>query len=442
MFSNTRRCLIGLSLRIRGKYLVQPIHEDVLSPKLRSRANLGYSNATALKRFYCHDTVNTINEQNVTSTDLRERQQKLERQKLDEFLSNPENHKRFQILELEIDVMRHSAEKVPKELEPKDWLQLLNTMSKTRRKKYLAFLWTNEKSFENMKAKKELRKAEFLAKKEAGALVPEDTAEIKYGLKDNSLFLRIYETTMNRVYNGKLLQCMMYEPKIVFDCSYENDMQQREIHNCAKQMCLAFANNRNHPNPMYFYFCNFNKDGLLKQHLHQNIPTLLNDDFPVTVTSQSYLDIFPKNQLVYLTPHCKVNLQEYDPDSVYIIGAFVDKADSQPLSMAKAKREGIRMARFPIDSYLDWGASSSKCLTIDQTIMVMLDLRHTGDWKKALTNVPARKLKPHRQHMLLSKLHRSGVTDLTDVTDVTNAPETRKSKAPSLSFTFQNRKRN
>jgi len=190
-------------------------------------------------------------------------------------------------------------------------------------RKYLDFLWCNEKTLANVKAKKELRRAEWLAKKEAEK-EQEDTGEIKYGLLNNTLFLRIYDTTMNRFYNGKLIQSMMFEPNIVFDCGYDKDMDHREIHNCAKQLSLAFASNRSHPNPLSLYFCNFNQDGLLKKCLHQNIPTLLNDDFPVTVTSQSYLDIFPKDQLVYLTPHCRINLHEYDPDMVYIIGALVD----------------------------------------------------------------------------------------------------------------------
>lgn len=189
-------------------------------------------------------------------------------------------------------------------------------------RKYLDYLWCNEKTLENIKARKEMKKAEWLAKKAEEEQA--DTGEMKYGLLHNTLFMRIYNTTINRFYNGQIIQNMMFEPKIVFDCGYDNNMDQRETHNCAKQLSLAFASNRSHVNPMYLYFCNFNKDGLLKRYLHQNIPTLLNDDFPVTITSQSYLDIFPKDQLVYLTPHCRVNLNEYDPDIVYIIGALID----------------------------------------------------------------------------------------------------------------------
>ncbi|XP_018337928.1 PREDICTED: mitochondrial ribonuclease P protein 1 homolog, partial [Trachymyrmex septentrionalis] len=401
MFNNMKKCLIT-SVRIHKKLLTRLIHVDILSTRLYfSNVNARCSNNAVYKRFYCH---NTIDEKNTTSAELKYHKRKLDEQKLNEYLSEPENLKRFQILELEVDVLRHNAERVPKNIEPEDWLCLLSTTFKAKRKKYLKFLWLNEKKTEHDKEKKELKKAEWLAKKQE---LTEDTGETRYGLFGNTLFLRIYETTMNHYYNGRLIYNMMFEPKLVFDCSYEDHMTKREIHNCSKQLALSFAHNRNHANPLTLYFCNFNKDGLLKQHLHQNIPTLMQDDFPLIMTSQSYLDIFPKNQLVYLTPHCRTNLTKYDPNMIYIIGALVDKGHSQPLSMAKAKREGIQMAKFPMDQYLSWGPSSSKNLTLNQSITIMLDLRHTGDWEKAFKNVPTRKLKSTRQHVTENKLQRS-----------------------------------
>lgn len=132
---------------------------------------------------------------------------------------------------------------------------------------------------------------------------------------------------MNQFYHGRLMQAMMFEPKIVFDCSYESDMTRAENHNCAKQLTLSFATNRVHVNPMFFYFCNMKKDGILLEDFKRNVPNLLNDDFPAIVTEQSYLDLFPKDRLLYLTPHCKTDLTEYDPNTVYIIGAMVDKVN-------------------------------------------------------------------------------------------------------------------
>jgi hypothetical protein len=80
----------------------------------------------------------------------------------------------------------------------------------------------------------------------------------------------------------------------------------------------------------------------------------------------------------------------------------------QPLSLAKAKKEGIRMAKLPIDKYLDWGSGSTKSFTLNQVMNILLDLRHTRDWNKALKHVPIRKLKASREHQLKKLLNRSG----------------------------------
>lgn len=188
-------------------------------------------------------------------------------------------------------------------------------------------MWHNEKTKESRKAKKEAKQAEWLVKKEElkKKEAEEDTDEIKYGLGHNTLFMRIYEATMNNFYNGKVIRAMMYEPKVVFDCSYEEYMTLVESQYCVRQLVMAFANNRCHEDPMCIYFCNFNKDGHLGQTLHKQLPTLYDDDFPAIISSQSYLDLFPKEKLVYLTPHCRTNLEEHDPEAIYIIGAVVDK---------------------------------------------------------------------------------------------------------------------
>jgi len=90
------------------------------------------------------------------------------------------------------------------------------------------------------------------------------------------------------------------------------------------------------------------------------------------------------------------------------------------------------MAKFPIDKYLEWGASSSKNLTLDQSIKIMLDLRHMGNWKKALENVPTRKLRTTREYKLRSKLQSSRFSN-TLQTQEPNVPE---------DFTFESRKMN
>lgn len=50
------------------------------------------------------------------------------------------------------------------------------------------------------------------------------------------------------------------------------------------------------------------------------------------------------------------------------------------------------MAKLPLDRYLQWGAGSGKSLTLNQVTSILLDVKHTGDWKHAFRHVPKRKL--------------------------------------------------
>ena len=72
-------------------------------------------------------------------------------------------------------------------------------------------------------------------------------------------------------------------------------------------------------------------------------------EYPLIINPKSYLKRYPKEQLVYLTPHCQEELLVYDHNAVYIIGGIVDKSSGEPLTLAKAKREGVRMQKLPLD---------------------------------------------------------------------------------------------
>lgn len=185
---------------------------------------------------------------------------------------------------------------------------------------------------------------------------------------------------------------MQFGQKLVLDCSYDQHMTTREAINAAKQLMFCFAENRYHDEPFDLFLCNAKPESTTMRHLHSHIPTMMEPHFPLNVHEASYLDLFPKDQLVYLTPHCKTDMSEYNPDLIYIVGAMVDTVNNEPLSLAKAKREGIQMARLPLDRYLQWGAGSGKSLTLNQMTHILLDLKKTGDWNKSLEHVPRRKI--------------------------------------------------
>ncbi|KAF5295340.1 hypothetical protein FQR65_LT01530 [Abscondita terminalis] len=304
---------------------------------------------------------------------------------------NTELEHKLRVLILEADVLRQEGKGIPSNafMKTDHWKELLRLPSRSGRRKYLEYLFKLEKKKENRLKKKEEKRAAW---DESTKPVRDSTDVRNYELGGNSFLLRIYDSTMNQMYNNRLIQAMQYGQKLVVDCSFYEEMTTRENLNCAKQLMLLFAENRMNDEPFDLHYCNTSKESVLMKALNKHIVTMYEPWFPLNLHEKSYTDIFPKDKLVYLTPHCREVMTEFNHDDIYIVGAIVDKVNNEPLSLAKAKKEGLRMAKLPLDRHLEWGAGSGKSLTVNQVISILLDIKNTGDWKHALRHVPRRKL--------------------------------------------------
>ncbi|CAH0554546.1 unnamed protein product [Brassicogethes aeneus] len=300
---------------------------------------------------------------------------------------------KIKVIALEVEVMRQEGKNVPPPsfFTDEHWREAANLPTRTARRRLFDFLFKTLKKKENEKIKKEKKKLERDNKPEHKKCETFEEFASTYDLAHNNLFLRFYDTTINQLYNNKLVQAMRFGQKLVIDCGFDKNMSKRENINCAKQFQFLFAENRLHKDPYDIHYCNLGQNSVLREYFERQIPTLYESWFPINVHETSYLDKFAKEQLVYLTPHCREEL-EYSHDDVYIIGGIVDKINNEPLSLAKAKREGLRMAKLPLDKYLQWGSGSGKSLTLNQMILILNDVKTTGDWKYALRHVPKRKI--------------------------------------------------
>jgi ribonuclease P protein 1 len=108
--------------------------------------------------------------------------------------------------------LRQDGQKVPSKLSESEWERLLGLASVSARRKYYSFIFRNEMHDLNLKKKKAFKAVEreerLAARREAEA-----ENHIIYGLGRNSIFLKIYETTMNLWNNNKLVQAMQFSPK-------------------------------------------------------------------------------------------------------------------------------------------------------------------------------------------------------------------------------------
>lgn len=207
-------------------------------------------------------------------------------------------------------------------------------------------------------------------------------------------------------------------------------MKPQEAKNTAEQLMSCFSLNRQHADPFDMHICGADLDSQTMRCLHKFIPTLHEPAFPLEVHTKSIVDVFPAEKLVYLTPHCENDLDEFAPDDIYVIGGIVDKHHCFPVSLEKATTLGLRMVRLPLDRYFHW--SGDKTLTLDAMLKIMLELKSTRDWAKALRHAPKRKIVGYRQanetENTIDTEHKNE-TEKTNETEKANSNETKNVNA-------------
>ncbi|GFO45018.1 ribonuclease hi [Plakobranchus ocellatus] len=305
-------------------------------------------------------------------------------QKCAETIANytEEEKKKLQVIQLEHNFLYSEGYDIPSPDLMKDelWVEAMALSSKSQRLKYYLYIQKKKYIQDAEREKRAAHKEEMKNR--------EKQEEYEHG----RIFMRIYEQTMRRWLNYGLARAMLYGTPLVFDMDYVDHMRPQEQKNTAHQLHDAYCLNRGDPaeDPFHLHFtgCSPNNPVLkLMQIKTQDSPLLLN-----TVTEKSYIDLFDKDKLVYLSPQGRQVMTEFDPEAVYIIGAFNDKVSSKPVSYARAMEQGIRCQRLPIDEHLSWN-QGTKNLTLDQMMKIMLDVKRKLPWKVAFKAIPKRKLR-------------------------------------------------
>uniref|UniRef100_A0A3B3VHP2 tRNA methyltransferase 10 homolog C n=1 Tax=Poecilia latipinna TaxID=48699 RepID=A0A3B3VHP2_9TELE len=206
----------------------------------------------------------------------------------------------------------------------------------------------------------------------------------------NTMFLQYWNRSLDKLLGWRTAQAMRFGQPIVFDFSYASNMSRKEIENTVSQLMEVEGWNRRATEPFHLHFCNLQPDSHCKKELLKRYGAETWDRLLITSTEQHYIDVFPREQLVYLTADSPNILRSFDHSKVYIIGALVDKSIHSGLSLANAKRLKLATARLPLDEFLHWELGA-KNLTLDQMIRIMLTIKDTGKWEEALQFVPKRK---------------------------------------------------
>lgn len=195
---------------------------------------------------------------------------------------------------------------------------LVECISKNQRSRYLLFLFKKERKKAADKEKKQKRQEEN--SKRPICKLDTGTGHIEYGLGKNTLVLAVRQHTLRALANQRLANAVLFGQKMVIDLSYDGYMCKKERRDCSAQLRLLHGINRQHCDPLDLYYCNANSESRVVQYLLEEMP-VINEPL-VNLTEQSYLDIFPKENLVYLSPHAPETLTTYDHKAVYIIGNY------------------------------------------------------------------------------------------------------------------------
>lgn len=288
---------------------------------------------------------------------------------------------RLAVLQAEMDRWRiQCGHKMPSQMTDAHWMEALRRETRSQRRKFYNFLRRKESRIVKRAEKKKQNESTVRTNDSRG------TPEI-------APYLLINQQKINTTFGRWHCEAVQFGPDLVVDLSFDEHMLQRESANCAQQIVAAYHCNRRNRHPFHLHLCNARDEQATVRYLRRYMKNLGSPDCLMSVHRSTYLDLFPTERIVYLTPHCDDELTEYNPESVYVIGGIVSTCHRRPLSLLKATAERLVMAKLPLDRYVRFENPGSKSLTLDQMMNVMLDLKDTGDFNAAFKHVPRRKLK-------------------------------------------------
>jgi len=308
------------------------------------------------------------------------------------------------------EIMRQEGEMVPYVFRRKDWIEISRLKNLSQRKKLMEYLRRLEITFLHEKLKSVDRKNFSKEEKERILKSRGKEGHIVYGLGQNTMFWRIEDSQIERHDNWMAVrEYNTWGIPLIIDLSFHNKYKITKMGHLSliRELLYALSVNRRSPIPFQLHLTGVNdaiKADLKKSNVGEDHPCL-------NITSQSNLDIFPSEKLVYLSPDSKNDLTSFNHEDIYVIGGIVDNADNRtPLTISAAKKHKIRHARLPMTRVM-----GMRCdLNIDTCVAIMNDVRIYNDWFYAMRWIPPRYLKnrimPREtskpEHQLIYRAHR------------------------------------
>ncbi|XP_054160826.1 mitochondrial ribonuclease P protein 1 homolog [Oppia nitens] len=293
----------------------------------------------------------------------------------------------------------------PETVTVKDMKYMLGNIGEFyRRKQHLDYMFVHEfdcwRQRREHEANRSDRKAKELAAmadfRQIGCFDSEN--RLQYGFWRNTLFTRYFNQSAKQYSFNRLRTATLYGQKLVIDCSFDTEMQDYETESVGRQLAGIYHTNRLPPSPTTepfdLYFCNCRPDGRVYRKWMKYMRPLDSDlnKYYVNVTENNYLDMFPKEQLIYLTPDARQVLTEFDPNAIYILGSLVGKTCSLPLTKWKAEREGLQHYKLPIHMFVKLNPGVKRTQSFLSCFKILLEMKDHNNWELAFNRGSVRRL--------------------------------------------------
>ncbi|XP_055597911.1 tRNA methyltransferase 10 homolog A [Uranotaenia lowii] len=240
-------------------------------------------------------------------------------------------------------------------------------MSKRQRKKLLKLQqWEIKKKEKRLKEKEKMRERKLKA---IAAGLPTRNGPSRKELKRNKI------------------DYSKSDISVVVDLSFDGMMIDKDVAKCVKQLLRIYTMNRRSEKPIPLHFTGIKPGGAVEKHLKRNDGY---QHWDVRFSGESFLDLYNRDKLVYLTSESDNVLTTLEKDHVYVIGGLVDHNQHKGHCHTLASEMGIRHARLPLSEHIV--IKTRTILTINQVFEILMKIQLGKPWQETLLEVlPMRK---------------------------------------------------
>ncbi len=251
------------------------------------------------------------------------------------------------------DEMFQTGELLPLALEENHLRELAEARSKSRIEKTLRYLGLRRMTRTDALVAK---RADQVEGERERSQIREDRAReqhLVYGLANNAILLRKYPADMDFQESWReAREFNEWGQPLVVDLAFLNRMNFKQMKTFLKELIRGLKDNRSSRLPFAVHLCNFSSKCDKCQFMRDSLPHIFHASYPLVISEGGYLDIFPAEKLVYLSPDSANELDSFSSEDVYVIGGLVERLSQEKLSLVRAKKDRLRHAKLPLRKHI------------------------------------------------------------------------------------------